>query len=361
MLEPEGLVWPLSAMRGQSRSFNFIMTLDLLHTVTGGRSLTEQQAESAMRALLAGESTPVLTAAFLTALRMKGETVDELTGFAWAMRAASTPLPIDPAVRPLLDTCGTGGGGKGTFNISTVTAIVVAGAGVTVAKHGNRSISSQCGSADLLEAFGVRTNVTPEIAAAAISQAGIGFLFAPAFHTAMKHVQPVRLELKMRTAFNYLGPLSNPARAEIQVTGTWSDDAAEKIAHSLARLGLQRGYVVHGSDGLGELTVTGPALVFDVRSGDVTRMTLSPEDFGMDRHRFESLLGGDIARNREIAEGVLAGERGAPRDIVLMNTSLALVAAGKAEDWIEGVALASRSIDSGAARAKLAALRRAMA
>jgi len=148
------------------------MTLDLLHTVTGGRSLTEQQAESAMRALLAGESTPVLTAAFLTALRMKGETVDELTGFAWAMRAASTPLPIDPAVRPLLDTCGTGGGGKGTFNISTVTAIVVAGAGVTVAKHGNRSISSQCGSADLLEAFGVRTNVTPEIAAAAISQAG---------------------------------------------------------------------------------------------------------------------------------------------------------------------------------------------
>ena len=337
------------------------MTLDLLHTVTGGRSLTEQQAESAMRALLAGESTPVLTAAFLTALRMKGETVDELTGFAWAMRAASTPLPIDPAVRPLLDTCGTGGGGKGTFNISTVTAIVVAGAGVTVAKHGNRSISSQCGSADLLEAFGVRTNVTPEIAAAAISQAGIGFLFAPAFHTAMKHVQPVRLELKMRTAFNYLGPLSNPARAEIQVTGTWSDDAAEKIAHSLARLGLQRGYVVHGSDGLGELTVTGPALVFDVRSGDVTRMTLSPEDFGMDRHRFESLLGGDIARNREIAEGVLAGERGAPRDIVLMNTSLALVAAGKAEDWIEGVALASRSIDSGAARAKLAALRRAMA
>jgi anthranilate phosphoribosyltransferase len=348
-------------MRGQSRSFNFIMTLDLLHTVTGGRSLTEQQAESAMRALLAGESTPVLTAAFLTALRMKGETVDELTGFAWAMRAASTPLPIDPAVRPLLDTCGTGGGGKGTFNISTVTAIVVAGAGVTVAKHGNRSISSQCGSADLLEAFGVRTNVTPEIAAAAISQAGIGFLFAPAFHTAMKHVQPVRLELKMRTAFNYLGPLSNPARAEIQVTGTWSDDAAEKIAHSLARLGLQRGYVVHGSDGLGELTVTGPALVFDVRSGDVTRMTLSPEDFGMDRHRFESLLGGDIARNREIAEGVLAGERGAPRDIVLMNTSLALVAAGKAEDWIEGVALASRSIDSGAARAKLAALRRAMA
>jgi len=343
------------------RSFNFNMTLDLLHAVTTGRSLTEEEAESAMRALLAGESTPVLTAAFLTALRMKGETVDELTGFARAMRDASTPLPIDPAVRPLLDTCGTGGGSKGTFNISTVTAIVVAGAGVHVAKHGNRSISSQCGSADLLEALGVRTHVTPEVAAAAIRDAGIGFLFAPAFHSAMKHVQPVRLELKMRTAFNYLGPLSNPARAEIQVTGTWSDEAAEKIAGALARLGLERGYVVHGSDGLGELTVTGPALVFDVRAGHVARMTLTPEDFGLPRHPFESLLGGNAERNRAIAESVLGGDAGAPRDIVLMNVSLALVAAGKADDWKSGVALAAQSIDSGAALRKLAALRKAMA
>ena len=314
-----------------------------------------------MRSLLAGESTPVLTAAFLTALRMKGETVDELTGFARAMRDASTPLPIDPGARPLLDTCGTGGGGKGTFNISTVTAIVVAGAGVRVAKHGNRSISSQCGSADLLEALGVRTHVTPEVAAAAIRDAGIGFLFAPAFHSAMKHVQPVRLELKMRTAFNYLGPLSNPARAEVQVTGTWSDDAAEKIAGALARLGLERGYVVHGADGLGELTVTGPALVFDVRAGAVTRMTLSPEDFGLPRHPFESLLGGDANVNRAMAESILAGERGAPRDIVMMNSSLALVAAGKAENWKAGVSLAAVSIDSGAAKEKLAALRRATA
>ncbi len=337
------------------------MTLDLLHAVTAGHSLTEDEAESAMRSLLGGESTPVLTAAFLTALRMKGETVDELTGFARGMRAVSVPLPIDAAVRPLLDTCGTGGGGKGTFNISTLTAIVVAGAGMNVAKHGNRSISSICGSADLLEALGVRTNVTPEVAAAAIRDAGIGFLFAPAFHTAMKHVQPVRLELKMRTAFNYLGPLSNPARAEVQVTGTWSEDAAEKIAGALARLGLERGYVVHASDGLGELTVTGPALVFDVRRGTVMRMTLTPEDFGIARHPFESLLGGDAARNRAIAEAILAGEAGAPRDIVLMNSSLALVASGKAADWKSGVALAAESIDSGAATAKLAALRRAMA
>ena len=337
------------------------MTIDFLHTVTAGQSLTEEQAESAMRALLAGESTPVLTAAFLTALRMKGETADELTGFARAMRAASTPLPIDPAVRPLLDTCGTGGGGKGTFNISTLTAIVVAGAGVHVAKHGNRSISSQCGSADLLEALGVRTSVTPEVAAAAIRDAGIAFLFAPAFHTAMKHVQPVRLELKMRTAFNYLGPLSNPARAEVQVTGTWSNEAAEKIAGALARLGLERGYVVHGSDGLGELTVTGPALVFDVRSGHVTKMTLRPEDFGLPRYPFEQLLGGNAARNKAIAESILAGEPGAPRDIVLMNASLALVAAGKVSDWKAGVEAASQSINSGAASAKLEALRKAMA
>jgi anthranilate phosphoribosyltransferase len=337
------------------------MTLDLLHAVADGRSLTEKEAENAMRALLAGESTPVLTSAFLTALRMKGETADELTGFARAMRAASTPLPLDPSVRPVLDTCGTGGGGKGTFNISTMTAIVVAGAGMRVAKHGNRSISSKCGSADLLEALGVRTNVTPEVAAAAIRDAGIGFLFAPAFHPATKHVQPVRLELKMRTAFNYLGPLSNPAQAEVQVTGTWSEDAAERIAGALARLGLERGYVVHGSDGLGELTVTGASTVFDVRDGRVTKMSLTPEDFGISRQPFEALLGDDAARNKVIAEAILAGEHGAPRDIVLMNASLALEASGKTGDWKTGVAMAAESIDSGAALKKLAALREAMA
>ena len=225
----------------------------LLHTVVDGRSLTEAEAQDAMRALLAGESTPVLTAAFLTALRMKGETVDELTGFARAMRAAALVVPIEDAYRPVLDTCGTGGNGTSTFNISTVAAFVVAGAGVRVAKHGNRSISSRCGSADVLEALGVRTAVEPEVVARAIREVGIGFLFAPAFHGATRNVQPVRIELKMRTAFNFLGPLTNPARAEIQVAGTWSDEAAEKIAGAMARLGSHRAYVVHGSDGLGEL------------------------------------------------------------------------------------------------------------
>src|SRR3984957_7252817 len=190
-----------------------------LHTVVEGRSLTETEAQEAMRALLAGESTPVLTAAFLTALRMKGETVDELTGFARAMRAAALPVPIEDACRPVLDTCGTGGNGTSTFNISTVAAFVVAGAGVRVAKHGNRSISSRCGSADVLEALGVRTTVEPAIVARAIREAGIGFLFAPSFHGATRNVQPVRIELKMRTAFNFLGPLTNPARAEIQGGG----------------------------------------------------------------------------------------------------------------------------------------------
>jgi len=329
----------------------------LLHTVVEGRSLTEAQAQDAMRALLAGESTPVLTAAFLTALRMKGETVDELTGFARAMRAAALTVPVEDAYRPVLDTCGTGGNGTSTFNISTVAAFVVAGAGVRVAKHGNRSISSRCGSADVLEALGVRTAVEPATVALAIREAGIGFLFAPSFHGATRNVQPVRIELKMRTAFNFLGPLTNPARAEIQVAGTWSDEAAEKIAGAMARLGSHRAYVVHGSDGLGELTITGPSTVFAVQHGTVSPMELSPEDFGLKRQSGEGIAGGDVERNCAIAESILNGETGAPRDIVLMNAALALVAAGKASDFREGVMRAEESIDSGAARGKLNRLR----
>jgi anthranilate phosphoribosyltransferase len=264
----------------------------LLHAIVEGQSLTEAQAEAGMKALLAGEVTPVTMAAFLTALRMKGETADELTGFARAMRAAALTVPIEDACRPVLDTCGTGGNGTTTFNISTVTAFVVAGAGVRVAKHGNRSISSRCGSADVLEALGVRTAVDPEMVARAIREVGIGFLFAPAYHGATRHVQPVRIELKMRTAFNYLGPLTNPARAEIQVVGTWSDDAAEKIAGALARLGSTRAYVVHGSDGLGELTISGPSTVFAVQHGAVSRVEVTPEDFGIRQQPGNVIPGG---------------------------------------------------------------------
>ena len=337
------------------------MTLDLLHSVVQGRSLTEEEAQAAMHALLAGESTPVLTAAFLTALRMKGETIDELTGFARAMRAAATPIPIGDAFRPVLDTCGTGGSGISTFNISTVSAFVVAGAGVRVAKHGNRAISGKCGSADVLEALGVNTKASAETVARAIEEAGIGFLFAPAFHGAMKHVQPVRVELKMRTAFNYLGPLTNPARAEMQVAGTWSDAAAEMIAQVSARLGLQRGYVVHGSDGLGELTITAASTVFSIHNGVVDRLTLRPQDFELEPRAATEIEGGDAERNRGIAESILAGDKGAPRDIVLMNAGLALMAAGKCTGYLQAAAAAAESIDTGAAHWKLVQLRAAMA
>jgi anthranilate phosphoribosyltransferase len=287
--------------------------------------------------------------------------VDELAGFARAMRDAATPVPIEDSYRPVLDTCGTGGTGISTFNISTVAAFVVAGAGVRVAKHGNRSISSRCGSADVLEAMGVRTAIEPEMVARAIREVGIGFLFAPTFHGATRKVQPIRLELKMRTAFNFLGPLTNPARAEIQVAGTWSDEAAEKIAGAMARLGSHCGYVVHGSDGLGELTITGPSTVFAVQHGAVSRIELSPADFGLSVQSGDSIQGGDIESNRIIAESVLDGASGAPRDIVLMNAALALVAAGKAVDFLEGVARAEESIDSGAAKDKLTRLRELVA
>jgi anthranilate phosphoribosyltransferase len=336
------------------------MTLEVLHAVVDGEKLTQEEAQSAMRALLHGESTPPLAAAFLTALRMRGETVEELAGFARAMRAVAVPVPIEAEYRPLLDTCGTGGNGTSTFNISTVAAFVVAGAGVRVAKHGNRSITSKCGSADILEALGVRTRVEPETAARAIREAGIGFLFAPAFHSATRHVQPVRLELKFRTAFNYLGPLTNPAGADIQVCGTWSDEAAEKIAGAMALLGLKRGFVVHGADGLGEVTITGPSTVFSVRNGGVERFVVTPEEFGFTPQPIQSIQGGDAERNRAIAESILAGERGAPRDIVVVNAALALVAAGKAGSFRDAAALAAESIDSGAASDRLRRLREAM-
>jgi anthranilate phosphoribosyltransferase len=333
------------------------MTLEPLHAVIDGQSLTQEQAESAMRTLLAGASTPVLTAAFLTALRMKGETVSELAGFARAMREVAVGVPIADEYRPLLDTCGTGGNRASSFNISTVAAFVVAGAGVRVAKHGNRSITSQCGSADVLEALGVRTRVEPEVVARAIREAGIGFLFAPSFHGATRHVQPIRLELKFRTAFNYLGPLTNPARAEIQVCGTWSDEAAQKIAGAMALLGLRRGYVVHGSDGLGEVTITGPSTVFAIESGALERITVTPEDFGFSPRPGDEIRGGNAEKNRTIAESILHGAGGAQRDVVVMNAALALVAAGTAQNFREGAAIAADSIDSGAALEKLNQLR----
>ncbi len=332
--------------------------LPYLERVTERENLSCAEALAAMEIILYGQASQPQIAAFLVALRMKGETVDELVGFARAMRRMAVPVDVQLPGEPLLDTCGTGGDHSGTFNISTIAALVVAGAGVRVAKHGNRSISSRCGSADLLESMGIAVAVSAEQAARAIREIGIGFFFAPAVHTAMKHAQPVRVDLKMRTVFNLLGPLTNPAGATAQVAGAPSARAAELIAGALAALGLQRGFVVHGADGLDEITTTGETLVFEICDGQVQRRTVRPFDFGVAAAEPGALRGGDAQHNLKIARDVLAGRAGAARDIVLVNASAGLVAAGRASAFREAMELAAASIDSGAAQAKAAALAR---
>ena len=330
--------------------------IPFLHQVAERRDLNPEDAHAAMRIILAGESTPAQIAAFLTALRMKGEAVSELVGFARAMRAAARPVASEGL---LVDTCGTGGDGGSTFNISTVAAFVIAGAGVRVAKHGNRSLSSRCGSADLMESLGVKLSLDTDEMARTLREVGIAFLFAPAIHTAMKHAQPVRGELKMRTVFNLLGPLTNPAGAAFQLAGAPSVIAAELMAGALAELGLTRGFVVHGSDGLDEITTTGPTLAFEIEAGRVTRRRLELKDFGVAVAGMEDLAGGSVEENRDIALRILDGERSAKRDIVLVNASAALVAAGAAKGFMEGMDLAAGAIDSGAAKQKLNELRKA--
>lgn len=330
--------------------------LPYLERLLAREDLPAEAAREAMQVILGGQASHAQIAAFLVALRMKGETADELAGFARTMREMAAPVDAGLGGATLLDTCGTGGDRSGTFNISTVAAFVVAGAGVHVAKHGNRSITSTCGSADLLEGLGIRITLTPEDVARAIREVGIGFLFAPAIHTAMKHAQPVRAELKTRTVFNLLGPLTNPAGATAQLVGAPSVRAAELMAGALVALGLRRGFVVHGSDGLDEITTTGPTAAFEIGGGKFERRELEPEDFGVRRASHEEIRGGDKARNLEIARAVLAGERGAARDIVLVNAAAALVAAGRVETFLEGAAIAAVSIDSGAACGKAAQL-----
>jgi anthranilate phosphoribosyltransferase len=334
--------------------------LRYLEMVAEHRSLSSDEAESAMQTILEGQANQAQIAAFLTALRMKGETSAELVGFARAMRKMA--VPVDPGVdgATLLDTCGTGGDLAGTFNISTVAAFVVAGAGIHVAKHGNRAASGHpgSGSADLLESFGIEIAVAPEVTAAAIREVGIGFLFAPAVHTAMKHAAPVRADLKMRTVFNLLGPLTNPARATAQLVGAPSEHSAELMAGALAELGLARGFVVHGSDGLDEITTTGTTLAFEIREGKIERRELHPHDFALPLADAADLKGGDRERNFVIARLVLGGERGPQRDIVIANAAAALVAAGRVETFLEGAAIAAVSIDTGAAAEKVEALAR---
>jgi len=329
---------------------------EALHKVVRREDLSEDEAVSVMGEILAGESSPALIGSLLTALAMKGETVDEIVGFARAMRAAATPIPCKTPGTALVDTCGTGGDGSQTFNISTVSAFVVAGAGVSMAKHGNRSISSRCGSADVLEAAGVNVALTPERMAQSIDEVGIGFLFAPTIHTAMKHAGPVRAELKMRTVFNLLGPLTNPAGAAAQVIGVFDGGRVPEIAEALARLGVSRAFVVHGHDGLDEITTTGPTRVAEVRDGSVTEREVNPEKFGVQRASKEDLAGGERDENAAILKAILSGEAGPKRDIVVVNAAAALVAAGQADQFAEGARLAAESIDSGKAREKLEAL-----
>ena len=331
------------------------------------RDLTRIEAAGAMEAIMSGAATDVQIAAFLTGLRMKGETAEELIGFAQVMRqkVARVRTRADEVAaltgtdrEVLVDTCGTGGDASGSFNVSTATAFVVAGAGLKVAKHGNRSMSgltasSLCGSADVVETLGVNLDLTPAQVGRCVDEVGIGFLYAPVLHTAMKHVMTARRDLGVRTVFNLLGPLTNPAGATAQVIGVAAPELTEKLARVLAELGTVRAFVVHGADGLDEISNTGENRISEVRDGAVSTFVLRPEDFGLPRASMADLRGGDREQNAQIIREILAGDAGPRRDIVLMNAAAALLVGGQGRDLKEGVGLAARSIDSGAARDRL--------
>lgn len=306
-----------------------------------------------MHSLMAGEATPAQVAGLLIALRARPETVAELTGFARAMRSFATPLPVTH--RPLLDTCGTGGGGASTFNVSTAAAIVAAGAGLRVAKHGNRAMTSHCGSADVLAEMGIDLSRAPEEIGRCLDEVGIGFMFAQAFHPAMKHAAGPRRELGVRTVFNLLGPMTNPAGAEAQVIGVPEPGLVELVIEVLRELGRTRAMVVHGRLGVDEISIEGPTRIAELRDGWVRTIEFVPEDAGLAQAPLSAVAGGDAADNAATIRAVLDGEPGPRRDFVLLNAAAAIVVGGGADSLREGVALAARSIDSGAAKAKLEA------
>jgi anthranilate phosphoribosyltransferase len=342
------------------------MITDALHKIANhGHSLTRDEARAVMGQILSGGATDAQIAALLVALHMKGETVEEIVGFAEAMRAAATPLsaPADSTLdvsgterEALVDTCGTGGDAAGTFNISTATALTIAGAGIRVAKHGNRGATSKCGSADVMEALGVKITLPPQQLVQCLREVGIAFMFAQALHTAMKYVAPTRKQLGIRSVFNLLGPLTNPAHASAQVVGVYSMDLVERLAQALKMLGLQRALVVHGLDGLDEITISGPTRIGEVRGEWVRVYEVTPEQFGFRRAPMAEISGGDLNANAEMIRDVLAGKKSARRDVVLMNAAAALVAAGKADSLSDAMPIAVHSLDSGAARKKLEAL-----
>lgn len=332
------------------------MLRDYLAHLLGGQDFSTAQAEQAMGIIMSGQASQAQIGSFLTALRLKGISGSEIAGFAAAMRQHS--LRIACGRQDLLDTCGTGGDGKGTFNISTATAFVAAGAGIAVAKHGNRGISSSCGSADVLTALGVKVDLAPEAVAQAIENIGIGFLYAPVFHQAMKHAAKPRQELGFRTVFNLLGPLTNPAGAERQLIGVYEAAAAGKVAEALVNLGIQRAMVVHSFDGLDEISTAAPTQVVEVQNGEMKTYVIYPEELGFTLCDQQAYRGGSPADNAVLLRGLLQGDQGPKRDVVLINAAAALVVGGKAETLAEGVAIAAASLDSGAAYAKLTELQK---
>jgi anthranilate phosphoribosyltransferase len=321
--------------------------------VAAGGTLTRADAESAMASVMAGEATAAQLGALLAALAVRGETVEEIAGFAAGLRAAAVPVDIAPGA---IDTCGTGGDRSHSFNISTVSAIVAAAAGARVAKHGNRAASSACGSADVLEALGVKIDLGPASVATCIDEVGVGFMFAPRFHPAMRHAGPVRREIGIRTIFNVLGPLANPGRVRRQALGVGAPALAPLMIRVLQDLGHERALVFYGEDGLDELTTTGPSRVFELKAGTVTEYELDPQNFGLGRSRPEDLRGGTPPENAALLRQVLDGEAGPRREVVVLNAAAAVLAAGKADDCGRAIVVARESLDSGRAKRALSGL-----
>lgn len=330
------------------------MLKDYLAYLIAGQDLSRDQAQQAMAVIMSGHASEVQIGSFLTALRMKGISSAEITGFAATMRQQALRLSCNE--RNLMDTCGTGGDGKGTFNISTTVAFVLAGAGLTIAKHGNRGISSSCGSADVLTALGIQINLPPQAVQQTIDTIGIGFLYAPVFHQAMKHAATPRKELGFRTVFNILGPLTNPAQATRQLIGVYEKELTVKVAEALVGLGAERAMVVHSFDGMDEISTAVPTQIVEVENGELKVYVLDPREYGFTPCQPKDYHGGSPSENAAAIQHLLQGEKGPKRDVVLLNAAAALLIGGKAADLNEGLLLAAKSIDSGAAYAKLEGL-----
>jgi len=326
------------------------MIREAISSLVSRQSLTQDQASQVMEEIMSGRATPAQIAAFVTALRFKGETVDEIIGLARTMRANAVSVQI---AEPVVDTCGTGGDGSGTFNISTTAAIVAAAAGVRVAKHGNRAMSSQCGSADVLEELGVKIDLNAEQVKRCLQEIGIAFMFAPTFHPAMKHAAVPRREIGIRTVFNILGPLTNPAGASAQVLGVASDSLVKKLAQVLQGLGCHHALVVHGTDGLDEITISGKTRVCELKGARINSYAISPEDCGLSSASLGSLKGGSAKDNANLLRNILTSALGPQRDVVLMNAAAVLMAGDKVKTLKEGIPLAEEAIDSGRASEKL--------